>query len=242
MASKNVNRKDDYLLQEDTLHTYENVQAIELEVTTDEEEYRIQCEEDEYVVPNDDHESDLENHVMMQQKNNKKQSDGTNSKIENNKYGHHNIYLQQIPNQNKCKVQCSVDGLYENDGETIVDQQDGKVNKNAMSSKYKFRFVSCLKSAICSKIICVILGFILIGLPITGIMIAGFYTSEKERPEGNNTVRNIKYVQFVLTNVHIKNYKPFINNFQLLPIDPTTTTTVATAKAKTIIAGNLVLP
>ena len=161
--------------------TYENIPKIELEVYEG-ESYEKQYEEDDYVVSNNNHSSKFEGH--SQNKENENEGD-VNSNTETKKYGHDNIYLQQIPSRNKCKVESSVYDVYENDNGDTLDNRNEKVIKNASTQKQEFCVISFLRSPICKKIIWVIVGMILIGVPISGSLIASYYTPTKEMSTGN---------------------------------------------------------
>ena len=123
MSSKDTNLTINNNIQENSLHTYENVNEIELEVRDGESyEYKTTNNEDEYVVHTTENDCLDTSKVLCNQ--NKKKGLLTDKKniTDANRYGHDNVYLQQIPNLSKCKVQFSVEGLYEDEGGEMLQE------------------------------------------------------------------------------------------------------------------------
>ena len=122
-------------------------------------------------------------------KNNENHLGDFNRNTENKKYGHDNIYLHQIPSRNKCKVESSLYDVYENDNGDTLDGRNEHLIENATTQKRELCLMACIRSPICRKIIWVIVGMILIGVPISGSVIASYSTAAtNEISTGNKTV------------------------------------------------------
>ena len=98
---------------------------------------------------------------------------------------HDSIYLQQIPSRNKCKVESSLYDVYENED---VDHRNEIRIENTTNPKQQICLIHCLRSSICRKLIWVIIGMILIGVPISGSVIASYYKPTIEMSTGNYTL------------------------------------------------------
>ena len=133
-----------------------------------ENDYVKEEEDDEYVI----HEID-ESKLQISKLEVKKKVDTVQVRKEENAYGHYNIYLQQVPRRSKCNVQCSFEGVYENESETDFipsRTQEVKESANIKASKYFANICSNLPMA--WKIILGIIGLGLISTAVTAWIIA----------------------------------------------------------------------
>ena len=118
-------------------HGYENITNIELEVS-DGAGYKSQ-DDDEYVIHDDiednneiiDHRCDAGNPIKI------------------TKYDPNNIYLQQIPQRNKCKVQIDEGYLYEDEKQNMPENRNDvfvTLAKRKSHGRLLSYFVSFFKS------------------------------------------------------------------------------------------------
>ena len=155
-------------------HVYENITDIELEVS-DGDGYKSQ-DDDEYVI-HDDITDDNKEIVH---------TTGADKRIKSIKYDHNNVYLQQIPRRNKCKVQIDEGYLYEDEKQQISENANQvfvTLAKRKSRGRFLSGFVPLIKSFSGWKCIWLTLGVCLIILISVSVLI-GIYISAKKVPNG----------------------------------------------------------
>ena len=118
---------------------YQNVTGIELEVS-DGEGYKGQDEE--YVIHDD-----IENDYRETNDQDALSKDRDNN-IEK-RYDHNNVYLQQIPQRNKCKVQINEPDVYEHENQQISENPNQvfvTLAKRKSHGRYTSLFLPVFKS------------------------------------------------------------------------------------------------
>ena len=126
--------------------TYVNIQGIELEVYEGEDYVKME-NEDEYLDTD-----------QRQEQHSKNASHHTVASIilNNNKYGQDNVYLdfEQVPNQNRSRVQYSTNGIYDNENDNGEFLHDPILNTIVKKEEKSFR------NRYCNKYSVVVLGII----------------------------------------------------------------------------------
>ena len=155
---------------------YQNVTDIELEVS-DGEGYKSQDEE--YVIhddiENDDKETNDQNALFKDRDNNI-----------DKRYDHNNVYLQQIPQRNKCKVQINDPDVYEHENQQISENPNQvfvTLAKRKSHGRYTSLFLPVFKSCAGRKCAWLAIGVFLAILILATLSIA-LYVSPKKIKAG----------------------------------------------------------
>ena len=166
----------------------QNEDNKDIYVDNDREEYAIhegdvyvKGEEDEYVCHDTDlPQSDTRQMASRQEKHIKTSKvNKVKTQKRKNTYGHYNIYLQQIPKRNKCKVQISVEGVYDNESSEVLRTSNQQGNDTLENTQIGYLNIHCLKVPVW-KILLGIFGLFL----ITGTIAAGVITLRGGQTDG----------------------------------------------------------
>ena len=170
---------------------YQNISGVELQVTQ-EDEYQSQ---DEYVVhennPDEDKEQGDPNMVSELVRNCQRQ-----------KYDNNNIYLQQIPQRNKCSVRIQEGDTYEHENMQVSENPNPvfvTLAKRKSHGRHVSFFMQLYKSCVCRKCLWTTFGIILTLLIISAIS-AGYYLSPRKIEAGKSSFSIfILWISFIRT-------------------------------------------
>ena len=161
---------------------YENITDVELDLSK-EDNYQTQDDiGDEYVVhennPDEDKEKDGPNIVSELVRNSHKQ-----------KYDNNNIYLQQIPQRNKCSVRIQEGNTYEHENIQVSENCNPvfmTLAKRKSHGRHVSFFMQLYKSCVCRKCLWTTFGLILTLLIISAIS-TGYYLSPRKIKAGKSS-------------------------------------------------------
>jgi len=151
---------------------YQNVTDIELEVS-DGEGYKSQDEE--YVIHDD-----IENNYKETNDQNTLSKDRDNNI--DKRYDHNNVYLQQIPQRNKCKVQINDLDVYEHENQQISENPNQvfvTLAKRKSHGRYTSFFLPLFKTCSGQKCVWLVVGVFLTILILATLSIVLYVSPTK---------------------------------------------------------------
>ena len=142
---KDIPNENNYHIKQ-TSSTYINVQGIELEVYEGEDYVKME-NEDEYIDTDqrqEQHSTNASHHTVA------------SIICNNNRYGNDNVYVdfEQVPNQNRGRVQYSRNGIYDNEND------NREISHNPILNTIVKKEEKSLRNRYCNKYSVVVLGII----------------------------------------------------------------------------------